>query len=937
LVYSAMKSNNLKLSLSNKIIFRAPMLSINATLEDSWPILKAAINDSSPTFCKQIEHIETAAEISQLPFNIQFTIWKYFNRAKFRSTPFGAFAGFGTATLMPSFSQEKIILERFIPHIFTDWDLKESSQGSLHSYTKIVSNNSYYILGNSIRYLRRNGESYELSEIPLNETVLEILKSCTKRLCYEEIIDLYRSQFPDSTDIAETLLHLIDIQLLFTDQIPNIIGQDYFDRVGIVGDFSNNTYLLSEIATSAANINHQHFKHLPELVTILCELLPQKINETLSKFKSDFIRKFEMREIPFLIALDPELGISYGGLETSEDANDFIEQLKNLTEKNSIKHSPLKVHLTKDLTFPTPIDLESYPLSPIAHQQLPNTFTALLSDAGTMLCIDSLGGATATALPGRFTIANDEVHNICKSITQTEQKANPDVIFFDIGYQSESHVDNINRRKCIYDYQLSLLDYNTTNEPLNLNDLLISVSGGEIILRSKHLNKRLVPRLSSAYNYSRSDLSVFRLLCDLQHQGLRTNFLPNLQDIIPGLSHYPRMFYKNLIVSREKWKLAYSGLQSKGLEQEEYLGNILKEKKVSIYFRTGTGDQTLLFQRDSKTDMRMLSELLRRNKELLIEEAFLPADSKLMDNKGNPHCCEFMVTLQHNDTVYHEPARRRSLSFPSITTRIIPPGGEWLYFEIYSHPQRADEILLMAIFPFLDRYHYQVEEWFFVRYNYPADHIRLRIRLSQLENMQSITSKLSWELDYYIQNEIISEFCIKTYKRELERYAMVNMNAIEAHFCIDSQFVISLIGSEITPYQKYELILSTILKIREAGIFEYDKFDELLSRLAKALSVEHRLSVFAFKEINTKYKEFNSMAFPDLTLLQNRRLTKFRNSFIKTLKMHPTTQGIQLFADLMHMHVNRFFPTDQRTHEMLVYQYAIKKVRESLALASRRA
>jgi len=71
---------------------------------------------------------------------------------------------------------------------------------------------------------------------------------------------------------------------------------------------------------------------------------------------------------------------------------------------------------------------------------------------------------------------------------------------------------------------------------LLLSDLWVRYENNEIILESKKLGKRVIPRLSSAYNYNHSDLPVFRFLCDLQHQSIQSNLTLNLSSLFPALT-----------------------------------------------------------------------------------------------------------------------------------------------------------------------------------------------------------------------------------------------------------------------------------------------------------------------------------------------------------------------------------------------------------------
>src|SRR5690606_14111313 len=132
---------------------------------------------------------------------------------------------------------------------------------------------------------------------------------------------------------------------------------------------------------------------------------------------------------------------------------------------------------------------------------------------------------------------------------------NPDVVFFDLAYTCEEKVDNVNRRQRLYTTELTFSSWSTLPESLRMEDILVGVQENELLLCHRQSGKRLVPRLASAYNYTRSDLTHFRFLCDLQHQGLHTDLHVDAQRMFPGLDKYPRIYYKSCIISPARWRL----------------------------------------------------------------------------------------------------------------------------------------------------------------------------------------------------------------------------------------------------------------------------------------------------------------------------------------------------------------------------------------------
>jgi hypothetical protein len=99
---------------------------------------------------------------------------------------------------------------------------------------------------------------------------------------------------------------------------------------------------------------------------------------------------------------------------------------------------------------------------------------------------------------------------------------------------------------------------------------MVSVSGREVMLRSKRLNKRVIPRLSSAHNYSFNSLPIYKFLCDLQHQS-GVSYLMWDWGVFAQRQRLPRVMYKNIIVCRANWTLTTRDLEQAGTEEAAQL------------------------------------------------------------------------------------------------------------------------------------------------------------------------------------------------------------------------------------------------------------------------------------------------------------------------------------------------------------------------------
>ncbi|MFD2289214.1 hypothetical protein GJU39_21355 [Pedobacter petrophilus] len=930
----------MKLNLSPTLLFRTPMFSFQSDLEACWEELKKAISVSSGDFYEAIKDVE-AKDLSALPPKISFTIWKYFNRAKYRSTPYGTFASFSILSdAIKTHATTLIIDEEQIVHRFIDWPYRNQLMLDFDQTLKengfLFSNSSFYATLDGIRYIACSEGIFELSEIGNDEFVMSILNACLKPIRVQDLILKLELDASQQSDLFNMLKDMHDLQLLFTDQDPNIIGEDYFKRIGEQKVETLPQYLIAERKVIDGGVDRSLFKSVPNLLQLLQKIIPKEERAALTTFIQRFSKKFEQREISLLVALDPEMGIGYDELEQSSESDDFVIQFNN--KKDNKLSSDLKSGLKKSLSierFEPGKTIFLNKLDLVLNEKpspLPNSLSILLNVIDDLIIMDQIGGVTANALAGRFSMANATVENYCKEISAIEEQANADVLFFDVAYMVEATVDNINRRKLVYEQQLSILNYDTSANPLLLNDIQVSVRNGQVILRSKFLNKRLMPRMASAYNYTRSDLSVFRLLCDLQHQGIQSNLSLPLDGIFPELSYYPRLQYQNIILNAQKWRVEKTAFYPAKVQLSvdacrQYLTNI----GVSDYFKAGLSDQTLCFALASDEDLTAFMQFMQKQTSIYLEEVILPKQHVVVDEQEKPYLTQFILGVTHDERIYNE-APAINVEAIKPVQQIFLPGSEWLYFEIFCHQQRADEILVNVIGSFIQAHGGEIKSWFFIRYNENGDHIRFRVNVKDVADNQVLSASFADYLSPYISNGLVSDFYLRAYKREIERYGSDLIEQAEVHFSIDSAFVLSIFPHQPDSFSKYKFCAAIVVQLQQDGVFEVEELRKVVKLASDSYNNEHHLDAADFKKLNQQYQSYRTSITATLDGSQQACFNQLVQSLVSLLQDKEPGRKFKLFMDLMHMHVNRLFDKNQRTHEMVMYYFLLKDLQRSKAI-----
>lgn len=925
----------MKLTIHPYFIYRVPRFPADGNLDIHWSQLKACIAESSDTFYQIIKDCKPN-EIANLPHAVQFTIWKYFNRARYRATPYGTFAAIGLDSFNDGTENSLTINSRQQLCQFVDWtdkdDIAITVKEVIEQDLLLISNGSFYSTKDAVRYISYFESGYELSDVANNETVVQILNHCLKPIRFSSLSKKLDQISDAGADLPSLINELMALQLIFCEKHPNIIGQDYFKRIGYIPDAGTPRYIIAKRKLISGSLNARMFRELPEMVSQLRRLLPVSRSKSLEQFVGDFLRKFGSEEIPLMTALDPEGGVGYGTLEHLANSNGLIEKLSN----NRHSTDEGKVEALRNIVLNPMIEAENRAIKIIQIEKLgldseegdlhplPNSLGVLASVTDEGILIDSIGGCTANALLGRFSLAGTEFKNFCQAIARTEQEANPEILFFDVAYTAEKDVDNVNRRDNIYDHEVSILNYTTKAQPISLNDLTILVQGSDIILYSKTLRRRLIPRIASSYNYGRSDLSVFRFLSDLQLQGIQYDLNLNAESLLPGAKFLPRLQFKKFILSPAKWRITFADLitHTKQVNVKEYLTNL----GIGRYFKTGFADQTLLFDKELEQDLEHFVGYLKKHLSLYAEEAFMPSKALIKDEKGKHYQNQLIITLTHGNEIYKGFEVKRT-DIAVKTPKVIPPGNGWLYFEIYCHEFRSDQILTEQIGHYLKDHHAVIEKWFFIRYNENGNHLRIRILLKDAYNSQQLINGMSKLLNDDLDSGVVSDLLLRTYRRETERYGGDFIEYVENHFSHDSTFAINMIAGMFSDYDKYKLCAELITSIQSDGSFSDEDLANLLGKISDAFSKEHKLTPKDFKELNIAFKAFRDHKIPELTNSVRQTMTAFHRSFSRTIKLASPDKRNQLFADLLHMHVNRLFASKQRTQEMILYYFLNKEMK----------
>lgn len=324
-----------------------------------------------------------------------------------------------------------------------------------------------------------------------------------------------------------------------------------------------------------ATVSHRVLKEIQKAVLFLNKTTPPHTQTNLSRFKEKFAKRYKDREMPLLFVLDNELGIGYAE-NTSGDISPLLDGLALPQTKSQSNISQTSLHSILLRKYKQSsqryIELtdEDIMNSEVEWNDMPPTISVLceiLQDnkEGCSCYIKSVGGMSAAALLGRFCHLDEKILNHTLAITKKEEQIQPNVIFAEIVHLPESRIGNIMLRPTLRSYEIPYLAKAgvSGNFEISPDDLYVSIKNDHILLRSKRLNKEIVPRMSNAHNYSgQNPMPVYHFLCDMQHQRERIGLWFQWGDEANQLNYLPRVVYKSCILALARWIIRKKEIES---------------------------------------------------------------------------------------------------------------------------------------------------------------------------------------------------------------------------------------------------------------------------------------------------------------------------------------------------------------------------------------
>ena len=722
--------------------------------------------------------------------------------------------------------------------------------------------------------------------------------------------------------------------------------------------------------------------------------------DQLGRFRAAFAARYEQREVPLVEALDEESGVGDALVEGGHrDASPLLRELDFPADPNStLSWGARETHLLHRvgqtlIAGDRELALTSDDIDTMANRDVPplpdacslwatlipaaasparaeaasrraaNADTARFRAANTdgaadldfRVLLQHVGGPSGANLLGRFCHGDPDLLTHVVDHLRAEEALDPDAIFAEVVHLPEGRLGNILLRPVLRRAEITYLGRSGAAEAqqIPVTDLTLHLEDDRFVLRSRRLGRRIVPRLTSAHNFTARTLNIYRFLCLLQSEGRLPSCAWNW-GALAALPFLPRVTYGRLVFARATWRLTREDLRplkdaASGVAQYSAVQQWRRTRRLARWVVLTDQDNTLPVDLDNALAVDSLIPLLKDRESATLTELFPGPDDLCAEGDDGRYVHELLIPClrakasENANAPASTRGRRDACRRHAIQVqRTFPPGSEWVYAKLYAGASTADRLLSELIGPvsraLLSKG--RIDRWFFVRYADPDEHLRWRLHAAGTTRPSTVQHHIERAIATCRCGNLVRRLAFDTYEREIERYGGdAGMDAAERYFWIDSEAIIALLhpSTGLGADERWMAAIPGIDTLLSDFGLDLDARLRLMQSMRDRFGREFHADAAFARQLAAKYRAVK----PDLQRLLDdanaspagmpwldafdRRSTRAREP-LAILRAAAQAERLDvpiavLAESYVHMHLNRLFRAEQRAHELVIYDF----------------
>lgn len=682
-------------------------------------------------------------------------------------------------------------------------------------------------------------------------------------------------------------------------------------------------------------------KEIEEFASFLNYISNKKRVNSLDKYKERFIEKYGIEQIVSLTELfDGCVGL--GAPENyDKPLNEYFEYMGdnqhittgektifNQLYENALKsNSSIYLDECKNL-FSDDINLDKVTPSMELYFKLYRKTGCLKPQ----LCLNNIIGCNNIGSSfGRFANRFKKIDKLYKELVEKDNRQyEEDFNIVEISLIPENKSEaNVMRTINYREYELSLYCTKTDDDKksVELENIYIGVENNNFFAVDVNTGKKLIFKKTNMYN---NDLvcNEIKFLLEISNNYIEWYSFPWLK-AYENMNYIPKIKYKDIILSNKQWNLNINDIV--GIDSDDYeiiqksIIDYFEKMNMSSLFLLSMADNEILFDLSKKTDLEVLSisfkKYHRKYGERAIVKIFDYIEAQFFKDSRNDYFSgEIVVPLLKKQIGNNKNSLHFKNTFHkriSTKERQIQPFDGWLYFKIYMKSCREDEFIVNELSNLIKKENQENSiDYFFVRYEDPKPHLRIRLKGDRDELLKHYCTILPF-LEELIDRCFISEFIICSYDQEIERYGGNDLfNMVQSLFINDARLVESLLK------RVYDLeldgekeIISCVLNCSYLMEF-YNDFSSLktffdiigINGVSKDSSIKSQKNNF-IEQIFSNKRGITGLVIEKFEILKEdiRKINEYMGQInISELKK------AKIVDSIIHMNNNRFYGIDRK-------------------------
>lgn len=483
----------------------------------------------------------------------------------------------------------------------------------------------------------------------------------------------------------------------------------------------------------------------------------------------------------------------------------------------------------------------------------------------------------------------------------------------------DNNVEAIINNYTVSSFEINVNTKSNGTDEFKLDDLFVGVDERGIFLWSKSMQREVMPTFTNSINPNKVKNDIFSFLATLTHERYET-FNPLLPSFVEDRTWFPRVSFKNIIISREKWRFDSTFLKRyKEDFYKEFMGWKLRNNVPNIVGLT-VGESPTVYNLNNANHVDLIRKFINKVNPSKIAFVEMPEVSAWKTSKISQECIPFYVVQNDLHSENKLQFIKENYYFRSDLDTLSFKDG-WLSLKILFSPNSLAPLEVMNKLGRImasERISY-----FFVQYK-DNNFNSLRIRFPNLDDkilvktfytMASFFDKLKSKgkiFDYYFDN----------FRPEYGRYGGLTLYPYILDFFIhDSYFAEQFFALDKND-SKYISVLSCLMLIKPLKL-TYDELQKLFQIGNNEIS-KHSLIVKNVTNVSSKYVEvLNSKKSHNLITAEN----KFISKALAT--GYSKYQILNIIKSLFHMHINRILgPKIKNEREVYIQVIEYLKIEE---------